>query len=177
MKKGRWIAVLLVCVVIAACKRDKQPGAPVNVVPCAACYDAIVGYLRDTNGAYFYYPNAFTPNGDGKNDRLYMIYNGVDTAYGSITIWHASGRRVFAGGISQPWDGRDSTGAVCEPGKYPAQIKLRMLTGKIYEICACVNVLSYTGSCIVTHGNIYAFGDQVNPDSAYVYNTGESLCP
>jgi len=175
MKNRIYIAAALLMILAAACKRDKDPGVP--AAPCAACYDAIVGYPRDSDGVYFYYPNAFTPNGDGKNDLLYMMYDQVDTANSSISIWDANGVRVFSGRISQSWDGRDSSGGVCAPGKYPVQIKLRTIPGKIYELCACANLVSYTGGCIATQGKTYVFGDQVNPDSAYIYDTGERLCP
>jgi gliding motility-associated-like protein len=52
-------------------------------------------------------PNAFTPNGDGKNDVLKLITNAGVTELRSFKIFSRSGNLVFESrDVSRGWDGR-----------------------------------------------------------------------
>ena len=55
----------------------------------------------------FELPNAFTPNGDGKNDVLKLITNAGVTELRSFKIFSRSGNLVFESrDVSRGWDGR-----------------------------------------------------------------------
>ncbi len=55
----------------------------------------------------FELPNAFTPNGDGKNDELKVISNAGVTELKSFKIFSRSGNLVFESrDLSRGWDGR-----------------------------------------------------------------------
>jgi gliding motility-associated-like protein len=63
-------------------------------------------------------PNAFTPNGDGINDRVYpLVY--CDFTFRSFSIYNRWGQRVFHGTkLEQGWDGH-LNGEPAEVGVYP----------------------------------------------------------
>jgi gliding motility-associated-like protein len=48
-----------------------------------------------------YFPNTFTPNGDGDNDTWFPLYENVFIE--SIEIWNRWGERIYSG--NNPWDG------------------------------------------------------------------------
>lgn len=60
--------------------------------------------VRVYKGPEIYVPNAFTPNGDGKNDRLHFLAIGMR----SVTycrIFNRYGQLVYEGNIGDGWDG------------------------------------------------------------------------
>ena len=73
------------------------------------CYkqDSITVYVlrapcKESN---IYVPNAFSPNGDGKNDVLYVRANGATNIY--FSVYDRWGQKVFeTRDITQGWDGR-----------------------------------------------------------------------
>ncbi|MCH8318277.1 MAG: gliding motility-associated C-terminal domain-containing protein, partial [Bacteroidetes bacterium] len=74
--------------------------------PGSACIDT--GYIAiniescDTN--IFYIPNAFSPNGDGKNDTLFV--RGIDIKNIKLSIYNHWGEKVFeTDNITDGWDG------------------------------------------------------------------------
>jgi gliding motility-associated-like protein len=48
-----------------------------------------------------YFPNTFTPNGDGDNDTWFPVYENVFIE--SIEIWNRWGERIYSG--NSPWNG------------------------------------------------------------------------
>jgi gliding motility-associated-like protein len=68
------------------------------------------------------FPNAFSPNGDGLNDRLVYDLVGWDTH--TIFIFDRWGRQVFTnnGDLTRFWDGRNTDGAVLPEGVYTYRI-------------------------------------------------------
>jgi gliding motility-associated-like protein len=64
-----------------------------------------------------YFPNAFTPNGDGNND-VFKVLNGLNIVTFNLTIFNRWGQKVFQ--TTQPtqgWDGK-SNGQTNTPGVY-----------------------------------------------------------
>ena len=71
----------------------------------------------------------FTPNGDGRNDRVaigYSLFEVIGQATVAVEVWDLSGRRVAQvysgvdgiGDYERVWDGRDQGGRLVSPGIY-----------------------------------------------------------
>jgi hypothetical protein len=80
------------------------------------------GFSFDPNSVR---PRIFTPNGDGKNDKVFFFFNNPNNSDVKIRIMDIRGGQVAqvtqAGpfpGISLAWDGTDSSGRKVPPGIY-----------------------------------------------------------
>jgi gliding motility-associated-like protein len=77
-------------------------------------------------------PNAFTPNGDGMNDRLLIRYSGATRVEGSLydrwgnLVW-TQAQTALSGALE--WDGTVK-GAAAPEGVYAGVVRMRTLTGK-----------------------------------------------
>ena len=61
--------------------------------------------IRYMKGPEIYVPTAFTPNGDGKNDRLHFYPAGYEPE--NFTVYNRWGAIVFTTkDVSQGWDGK-----------------------------------------------------------------------
>ena len=78
-------------------------------------------------------PRTFTPNGDGRNDELKVVFSlfGVTSADVEIAVYTLSGDPVhtidvpgLGGGQhnAKPWNGRTASGDLIDPGLYLAQV-------------------------------------------------------
>ncbi len=175
------ILVLAVFTVIAFGCKKKSP-ATVNTAYCTTCTATPLVHTVDTDSVFYFLPTAFTPNGDGINDIFFLLYNNLVVDSSSISIWDINGREVFSKNIgasarTSGWDGTDMSGKKCGAGEYPVHVKLLTNKGTVVNVCACVNLLQYSGSCLNTKGITYYFPDQVNIDSGYVNQTNEQICP
>ncbi|HTO14320.1 MAG TPA: gliding motility-associated C-terminal domain-containing protein [Edaphocola sp.] len=98
----------------------KEPGYYyVTGIDQYGCKDTVSIYL-DVKYPYDpIMPNAFTPNGDGKND-LFIIPNGKYQKIQKFEVYNRWGKRVFF--TNDPligWDGIDeNNGKICEQGVY-----------------------------------------------------------
>lgn len=76
----------------------------------------------------FSYPNAFTPNNDGKNDLFRVVTYGNDEHF-SLSIYNRWGQRVYySGNPKEGWDGRVN-GKDADAGTYLFVLKAKCLTG------------------------------------------------
>lgn len=77
----------------------------------------------------FSYPNAFTPNGDGRNDRFRIVTHGNHIRY-ELSIFNNWGQRVYYG--LDPEEGWDGTfrGKPCETGSYFYYLNATCYTGR-----------------------------------------------
>ncbi|MBM3278050.1 MAG: gliding motility-associated C-terminal domain-containing protein [Candidatus Handelsmanbacteria bacterium] len=82
------------------------------------------------------FPNPFTPNGDGRNDRTeirYDVLKVTEPASLSVQLYTLAGvylRTLHAIGVPSgryavPWDGTDGRGQVVPPGLYLFRVKIR----------------------------------------------------
>lgn len=80
-------------------------------------------------------PNAFTPNGDGKND-YFVPKLEVGQQIVSFLIFNRYGELIYesnASGFTQGWDGRNKDGKEQQGGVYMYGLKYSCSDGKIYE--------------------------------------------
>ncbi|MBS1774161.1 MAG: gliding motility-associated C-terminal domain-containing protein [Bacteroidetes bacterium] len=97
------------------------------------CADtASVTYDKIERCCMFSYPNAFTPNGDGINDRFKVILYGNATEY-LFSIYNRWGQQVFSTqNPKEGWDGYFK-GQSCELGVYYYRVKGTCITGHLEE--------------------------------------------
>jgi hypothetical protein len=90
-------------------------------------------------------PAAFTPQGDGINDRAEISYSLFRILAGtavSVEIYTLSGRRIWrqirtgqrAGRNRTFWDGRDDRGLMAPPGVYLARIAVQTDQGTFAQV-------------------------------------------
>jgi len=86
-------------------------------------------------------PNAFTPNGDGKNDNFTISLGENSSDAISLHIINLNGREIrkIKGIASNPisWDGKDSDGKRCKASPYLYYLKQngsRVMRGKVYLV-------------------------------------------
>lgn len=69
-----------------------------------------------------FFPNAFTPNGDGLNDVFKPVTNSLDCEHYSISIYNRWGAMIYqSNDITVGWDGKYK-GEYCQPGAYVYKI-------------------------------------------------------
>jgi gliding motility-associated-like protein len=79
-------------------------------------------------------PNAFTPNGDGRNDRFYVLGGPVNSVVETFDVFNRWGQAVFRvhdvapGDAGAGWDGRVN-GSPAPPGTYVYLVVMRFATG------------------------------------------------
>mgnify|MGYP003337223413 CR=1 FL=1 len=177
MARLAFLAILALVVFVIGCLPKK---GTVTAFPCSSCDTNVVVHLPDTNSVRYYLPTAFTPNGDGINDVFWIFQTGLDPDSCRMTIYDRNGKTVFSNTITHAWDGSDMGGAICAAGKYPVALHLNYVSGATrinMDICACVTILKYSGSCINTGGITYHFPDQIALDSGFVFPTMDQICP
>lgn len=74
-------------------------------------------------------------------------------------------------------DGKDMGGRQMPPGNYPVLIRYKTRDGREVNTCACIKLLEYNkDGCIETSGQQLYFEDQLDTQTGFTYNTGETLC-
>lgn len=94
--------------------------------------DTVPVFVRDVicEEPYVFVPNAFSPNGDGRNDVLYV--RGEVVLEVVFKVYDRWGEKVFeTTDLSQGWDGT-YRGKPCEPGVYDYHLQVTCLGMKRY---------------------------------------------
>jgi gliding motility-associated-like protein len=82
----------------------------------------------------FAVPNAFTPNGDGKNDTFKIIFNNPTGVSLILQIFNRNGILLFTTtDINKEWDGRSLKGAMQDVGIYFVKYRIQIAGGMTYE--------------------------------------------
>lgn len=106
------------------------------------CVDSVKARVSVKVPYFFYIPNAFTPDGDGLNERFAPQGEGVDPDNYSMQIFDRSGLLIFS--TRNPydyWDGRNKHGQMCPEGVYVYKIKLINLNGEEMEYPGTVTLV------------------------------------
>jgi gliding motility-associated-like protein len=95
------------------------------------CADTVVKAIKIENDFTIFVPNAFTPNGDDKNEVFLPILSG--TKLYELSIFNRWGTKVFhSTNTYSGWDG-DYNGEPCKDDVYVWKIKLSTLSGEMKE--------------------------------------------
>ncbi len=87
-----------------------------------------------------FFPNAFTPNGDGYNDIFYLKGEGI--AEMEWAIYNRWGRQIaLIRDPSRGWDGSDEKGQAVPEGVYVYAVKLRFHDGSSLERAGTITVI------------------------------------
>jgi gliding motility-associated-like protein len=77
------------------------------------CSDTICDSVIINDGLFYFVPNSFTPNGDGKNDEFRPILNNFDAENYELLIFNRWGEIIFqTEDINAGWDGSGKNGPV-----------------------------------------------------------------
>lgn len=86
--------------------------------------ECIVSTLELEEGAKAFIPTAFTPNGDGLNDKFYPEGMGLDEY--ELSIYDRYNNLVFvSNGSNTQWDGRNKKGTLAPQGVYLWTLKIK----------------------------------------------------
>ena len=107
----------------------------------SGCNDQTSNTIRIPTPYYFYIPNSFTPNGDGKNDIFKPYGYGMNTNIYEFIIFERTGRIVFrTNNYEQGWNGQDN-GKPAPFGAYVYVIKTENMDGEPKEYTGTVTVI------------------------------------
>ncbi len=80
-------------------------------------------------GEQYYFPTAFTPNGDGKNDFFRPLPLSSDPDIVTFEIYDRWGKLVFQTTSRNGWDGNDANGRPFAPGAYSYKCIIQFSNG------------------------------------------------
>jgi gliding motility-associated-like protein len=185
VKKATAFLAACACLFLASCKPDDEPASPVDLLECPSDPAPVRGFGGLGNVVL---PNAFTPNGDGKNDLLRLVMSDT-AAVRSVTM-----RVVDAGGSiiftfskkTDAWDGYNkNAGKHFPPGQYRIDYGIVLHGGGGTDAAlsghTCVRLYATDSSgCIIRQGdpNRDVFEDRIDPAAGtWPYATAENFCP
>ncbi len=108
----------------------------------SGCFDTISLPITIQEKESIFMPNAFTPNGDGLNDRFEPTYNAIKFEYVEYQIFNRWGVEIFKTKIPSgaAWDGK--VNGLAEPsGVFTYVGFAKDLKGKIYELKGSVTLI------------------------------------
>jgi len=100
-------------------EREDQYQVDLFVLSEQGCLDSARVFLDYKEETIIYYPNSFSPNGDGDNDLFFVLSEGVQLKDFNLEIYNRWGEQVFRTvRQTQGWDGRNPGGALVPIGTY-----------------------------------------------------------
>ncbi len=106
------------------------------------CSDTAYSEVIIEGASTVYIPNAFTPNGDGKNDTFSVYGIGLNDA--DLVIFNRWGNAVFrTSNLNEAWDGKDHfSGGDCPVDVYIYNVKVKNFKGETQEFTGRVTLLN-----------------------------------
>jgi len=164
MKLLLTVMLLSTILLFTNCHKSDDPLSPIN------CNGLVTDTLGTGDNAKIYMPNAFTPNGDGRNDIIRPIFQNI-TSF-SFTIYDGNNNIVFTSSV--PLQGWSTTVAANSFETY--YYKIQATTSNSHQIGKCGEL--YKLSCRPTGSPALYFEDQLTA-GGFTGNTGDILptCP
>jgi gliding motility-associated-like protein len=105
-----------------------------------ACSDTAYESVSINFENTFYFPNTFSPNGDGKNDVFNVYGTGIRSF--SIRIFNRWGEEIFTShDIVYGWDGRDSDKRIMQSGVYSYISKITDMQNRTHTRTGTVHLM------------------------------------
>ncbi|MHB8400764.1 MAG: PKD domain-containing protein [Bacteroidia bacterium] len=115
------------------------------VVNSYGCTDSITKPVEILPDFTFYIPNAFSPNGDGKNDGFKGLGMGIDATTYNMWIFDRWGLMIYyTTDLDQSWDGHmhgDEGKPILQEDVYVWKVKFNDIFGKQHEYHGTVTLL------------------------------------
>jgi len=90
-----------------------------TAVVSPTCFDTACALIAVEPGAGLFVPNAFSPDGDGINDRFFPVLQGIDRRYHRFLVFDRWGQSLFdTADPEAQWDGRFPNGDPVPGGVY-----------------------------------------------------------
>ena len=99
------------------------------------CTDTVVRNIEVMDEFLVFIPTAFTPNGDGMNEALFVLGDDIDRTDFRLMIFDRWGERIFeTTDLSEGWDG-SYKGSPAQDGVYNWRLEARSFyTGRPHKL-------------------------------------------
>jgi gliding motility-associated-like protein len=101
----------------------------------SGCTDTAIVVIDISPIVLVFFPNAFTPNGDGLNDTFFPkgYFTNIDSY--ELSVWNRWGEKIFSTENAETgWNGNvDNEGVVCPSGVYIFKAKYITARGELVE--------------------------------------------
>jgi len=106
------------------------------------CRDSITHPITILPAYTFYIPNAFSPNGDGKNEGFKGTGIGIDLTTYNLWIFDRWGNQVFHSlDLEETWNGRFNNGVMVQEDVYVWKVRFSDISGAKHEYHGTVSVV------------------------------------
>lgn len=110
------------------------------VTDAQGCKDTVTYTVEVFEKYYFWYPNSFTPNSDGKNDVFLPVGEGLEEYH--MSIYNRWGECLFeTNDFFQPWTGKLNSGEIAPNGTYIVVFTIKPPAAKRVTIRSHTNLL------------------------------------
>ncbi|PZF71355.1 T9SS type B sorting domain-containing protein [Taibaiella soli] len=170
------LAAAALCITAVACNKKNDDNNNGNSEKL--CKQGFFHYMEDS--VFVAMPTAFTPNGDGKNDRAGVIISDVHNAISNyhFSITNGSGTVIFeSSNPHDSWDGYIN-GQRANDYYYSSNLHFTA-NGKTVDTCSYLYALRINGNGasvgVVADSSKYVFEDQINLSETALYPTNDEL--
>jgi len=161
LKPVLYSGLLFSALILAAC-REKRPKQDFSNNICPS----VPAIFPEIDTGVVLIPNAFSPNGDGKNDIWRPVFKNITDL--EMKIIDANGTILFhSNGLHDGWEFLNGTKAGMT--KYLACVRATSTMGQVMESCTYIYAYYCTPENPPVENNLLQFGDQLNPNTPGTY--------